>query len=102
MTVDKDEATRRKEREEEAAAKRQQNLMPSWHLKSTISNDLTSLGIEAQKHQPNGTSSSVGGLRSNADILSGLGKAKHQIKAETVEIVEEAKPVVDHTADCKS
>ncbi|KLO09836.1 hypothetical protein SCHPADRAFT_857378 [Schizopora paradoxa] len=99
MTVDKDEATRRKEREEEAAAKRQQNLMPSWHLKSTISNDLTSLGIEAQKLQSNGTSMSLGGLKSNADILSGLGKAKHQIKAETVEIVEEAKPVVDHTAD---
>jgi len=100
MTVDKDEATRRKEREEEAAAKRQQNLMPSWHLKSTISNDLTSLGVEAQKIQPNGASSStLGGLKSNADILSGLGKAKHQIKAETIEIVEDAKPAINHTAD---
>jgi len=101
MTIDKDEATRRKERDEEAAAKRQQNLLPSWHLKSTISNDLTSLGVEAQKLQPtNGAgSSALGGLKSNADILSGLGKAKQQPKAATLEIIEEAKPAVDHTAD---
>ena len=104
MSVDKDEATRRKEREEEAAAKRQQNLMPSWHLKSTISNDLTSLGIEAQHQQSNGAESSgMGGLKSNADILAGLGKPKEQLpKIEDSGVLEDVKPTVDHTADCKS
>lgn len=45
LSVDKDEATRRAERDREAAAKRQQNILPAWHLKSTISGDLTALGI---------------------------------------------------------
>jgi len=46
LTTDKDEETVRRERDEEAAAKRQQNIMPAWHLKSTISGDLTALGIK--------------------------------------------------------
>ncbi|TCD60740.1 hypothetical protein EIP91_009608 [Steccherinum ochraceum] len=45
LSVDKDEATQRMERDREAAAKRQQNILPAWHLKSTISGDLTALGI---------------------------------------------------------
>ncbi|KAI0792285.1 hypothetical protein C8Q75DRAFT_752189 [Abortiporus biennis] len=45
LSVDKDEATQRLERDKEAAAKRAQNVLPAWHLKSTISGDLTALGI---------------------------------------------------------
>ncbi|KIK46983.1 hypothetical protein CY34DRAFT_799831 [Suillus luteus UH-Slu-Lm8-n1] len=46
MSMDKDEATRRQERDAEAAAKRQQNALPAWHLKSTITGDLTALGMQ--------------------------------------------------------
>ncbi|KAJ3486221.1 hypothetical protein NLI96_g4391 [Meripilus lineatus] len=46
LSGDKDEATQRQERDKEAAAKRAQNVLPSWHLKSTISGDLTALGIK--------------------------------------------------------
>jgi transcription initiation factor TFIIE subunit alpha len=46
MSMDKDESTRKLKREEEAALKRQQNAVPAWHLKSTISGDLTALGIQ--------------------------------------------------------
>lgn len=45
ISGDKDEATQRLERDKEAAAKRAQNVLPAWHLKSTISGDLTALGI---------------------------------------------------------
>ncbi|KAH9996536.1 hypothetical protein BJV77DRAFT_987552 [Russula vinacea] len=34
------------ERLMEAAAKKQQNIMPLWHLRSTITDDLTALGIK--------------------------------------------------------
>ncbi|THH06029.1 hypothetical protein EW145_g4369 [Phellinidium pouzarii] len=109
MSVDKDEATRRREREAEAETKRQQNVLPSWHLKSTISNDLTALGIAAANANGNGKLSgneailsSLGkGVTSNADILIGLGKVKPQPKVEQseVNIMEEKKPEVDHNAD---
>ncbi|KAN0135599.1 TFIIE alpha subunit domain containing protein [Lactarius tabidus] len=52
LTTDKDEETVRRERDEEAAAKRQQNIMPAWHLKSTISGDLTALGIKENAQNP--------------------------------------------------
>ncbi|KAL5523175.1 hypothetical protein ACEPAF_1442 [Sanghuangporus sanghuang] len=110
MSVDKDEATRRREREAEADAKRQQNIMPSWHLKSTISNDLTALGVQAAHQQTNGKLtgneailSSLGkGPTSNGDVLRGLGKIKSsQPKAEPTQTspVEDVKPVIDHNAD---
>ena len=111
MSVDKDEATRKREREAEAEAKRQQNVMPAWHLKSTISGDLTSLGVAANAHQSealNGVDSNSAILsslttssRSNADILSGLGKVR-PVKAEMneISIVKDVKPVINQTADC--
>lgn len=106
LSVDKDEATRRREREEEAEMKRQQNALPTWHLKSTISNDLTALGIQAQNAKMSANEailSSLGkGGSSNADLLNGLGKVTPQVKVEQTEVtvVEEKKPEVDHTADC--
>ncbi|KAL4071438.1 hypothetical protein V8B97DRAFT_1871035 [Scleroderma yunnanense] len=71
MSMDKDEATRRQERDAEAAAKRQQNALPTWHLKSTITGDLTALGI-----QENARSMATSGTvvpSSNDDTLKGLG-----------------------------
>lgn len=108
MSIDKDEATRRREREAEAEAKRQQNIMPSWHLKSTISNDLTALGVAAVNQQTNGKLtgneailSSLGkGPTSNGDALRGLGLVKPKMEqVELSPIVEETKPTIDHNAD---
>jgi transcription initiation factor TFIIE subunit alpha len=44
ITLDKDPEMLRREREEAAAARRQQNQLPEWHLKSTINGELTALG----------------------------------------------------------
>ncbi|KAJ7596846.1 TFIIE alpha subunit-domain-containing protein [Mycena floridula] len=70
ISTDKDEATRRQERDAEAEMKRQQNALPAWHLKSTISGDLTALGIQehARAEAANPVLPS-----SNDDILRGLG-----------------------------
>jgi len=65
IQTDKDEATKKEEREREAEAKRQQNQMPSWHLKSTISGDLTALGIQQQARE-------AARLQSQAHILDSL------------------------------
>lgn len=108
---------------------RQQNIMPSWHTKSTISGDLTALGIAAASHaasmQRSPTSASVSGSNaaileslnnpsarpipkagpsSNAAILSGLGKAPNgAISTETgVKVEKDSKPVVDKQSDCPS
>lgn len=48
LSVDKDEAAQRLERDREANAKRMQNILPAWHLKSTITGDLTALGVRAE------------------------------------------------------
>ncbi|KZT69099.1 hypothetical protein DAEQUDRAFT_750949 [Daedalea quercina L-15889] len=72
LSVDKDEATRREERDREAAAKRQQNLMPSWHLKSTITGDLTALGVKENARTEVGQDANR--LPSSNDtVLKGLG-----------------------------
>ncbi|KAH9924074.1 TFIIE alpha subunit-domain-containing protein [Fomitopsis serialis] len=73
LSVDKDEATRKEERDREAAAKRQQNLMPSWHLKSTITGDLTALGVKETSRTEDGPSDANRLPSSNDTILKGLG-----------------------------
>ena len=77
MSVDKDEEAARAERDREAAAKRQQNALPKWHLQSTISGDLTALGI---KESARADATSVGDGNklpsSNDAILRGLGAPK--------------------------
>jgi transcription initiation factor TFIIE subunit alpha len=142
MSIDKDEATRRAEREKEAEAKRlvylyraaclvdvllrQQNIMPSWHTKSTISGDLTALGVAAASHaasiQRSPISASSGsnaaileslanpgarpipkaGASSNASILSGLGRAPNgPTSTETgVKVEKQEKPVINKQSDC--
>lgn len=109
MEADKDEATRRQEREAEAEAKRQQNALPSWHLKSTVSGDLTSLGVKAKVHEAKSTAGSNAAILEN---LAGLGKPRSlstsgtavgtpgvKVEQTEVTIAEEKK---DLTADCKS
>lgn len=101
LSVDKDEATRRREREAEAEAKRQQNVLPSWHLKSTISNDLTALGVAAV-NQTNGTSSGNDAILSS--LGDGLGKIKPPAKPDLPVITspQDVKPTIDHNADCEN
>ncbi|EPQ52268.1 hypothetical protein GLOTRDRAFT_140654 [Gloeophyllum trabeum ATCC 11539] len=98
MSLDKDEETRIQERNAEAAAKRQQNLMPSWHLKSTITGDLTALGEAENNRAPNGSSSLPGGtvLSSNDAILRGLAPLN---PTPTAPVVEDIKPVQTQEAD---
>jgi transcription initiation factor TFIIE subunit alpha len=106
LTTDKDEETVRRERDEEAAAKRQQNIMPAWHLKSTISGDLTALGIKENAQNP---AAQVPG-QASVDLdesLKGLGRVvrpsplKGQIDLEEDED-EDVKPDVkaSNEADC--
>lgn len=73
MALDKDEFTRRQERAAEAEMKRQQNALPAWHLKSTITGDLTALGIKETARAEEAAKAIVGGGGSNDDILRGLG-----------------------------
>ena len=72
MAMDKDEMTQRQERDALAEIKRQQNAMPAWHLKSTITGELTALGIKENARE---ASSMVNGNEqmSNDNILKGLG-----------------------------
>ena len=106
LTTDKDEETVRRERDEEAAAKRQQNIMPAWHLKSTISGDLTALGIKENAQNP--TAQVPGQASMDPDeSLKGLGRVvrpsplKGQIDLEEDED-EDVKPDVkaSNEADC--
>lgn len=95
MATDKDEATRRRERQEAAEAKRQQNQLPSWHLKSTISGDLTALGIAESAR--NAEAAAVPTPSSNEDILRSLGAKSMQKNAEQpfLEVKQEdVKPVI--------
>ncbi|THH00110.1 hypothetical protein EW026_g2364 [Hermanssonia centrifuga] len=95
LSVDKDEATQKAERDREAAAKRMQNILPAWHLKSTISGDLTALGIRenarAEEHidmerLPN----------SNDAILRGLSRPQ---EAPMRLVTEDEKPGIPQRTD---
>lgn len=104
MSMDKDEATRRKERQDEADAKRQQNQMPAWHLKSTISGDLTALGIAENARNASNAEANV--PSSNEDILRSLGSARAQPQQtrQMIQMDEEVKPVITQTQqeqDCE-
>ncbi|EIW54836.1 uncharacterized protein TRAVEDRAFT_30851 [Trametes versicolor FP-101664 SS1] len=91
LSVDKDEETARLERDREAAAKRQQNALPLWHLQSTISGDLTALGI---KESARADVSDANRLPSSNDaILRGLGAAQGP---PPITNGEDVKPIVVH------
>lgn len=91
MSVDKDEATQRAERDREAAAKRMQNVLPAWHLKSTISGDLTALGIRETARAEQHPDDAHRLPSSNDAILRGLGKVEEPVMRV---INEDVKPVV--------
>lgn len=100
LSVDKDEATRREERDREAAAKRQQNLMPSWHLKSTITGDLTALGVKENAR----TEDTSRLPSSNDSILKGLGivgSAAPPPQTNGIDIKPVAPTPQTQEADCK-
>jgi transcription initiation factor TFIIE subunit alpha len=67
-----DEDKRRREREKEAELKRQQNALPAWHLKSTITDDLTALGVKEAARQQSAVDQGLGG---GDESLRGLGIA---------------------------
>lgn len=119
MAMDKDESTRRQERAAEAELKRQQNALPAWHLKSTITGDLTALGIEETRRAEAVAAaaaaaaalSGAGGSGSgNDEILRGLGivgvpsRSAAGASASTEQVngsVEDEKPKVGQDdADC--
>ena len=106
MATDKDEATRRRERQEAAEAKRQQNILPSWHLKSTISGDLTALGIAESAR--NAEAAAATAPSSNEDILRSLGAKSLQRGSDQsyLEVKQEdVKPVISQQQrehDCES
>jgi len=101
ISSDKDEATRKMERDAQAELKRQQNALPSWHLKSTISGDLTALGIKenarAEAAVANGAAPT-----SNDDILRGLGVVgmkPNRTSSLVIEKERDVKPVINAEAD---
>ena len=102
LTMDKDEATQRAERDREAAAKRMQNILPAWHLKSTISGDLTALGIKENARAEEDAKDNTERLPSSNDtILRGLGKPDEQ----PVRLVaNDVKPDTSqaHEVDCEA
>ncbi|KAI9569973.1 TFIIE alpha subunit-domain-containing protein, partial [Boletus coccyginus] len=95
MSMDKDEATRRQERDAEAAAKRQQNLLPAWHLKSTISGDLTALGIQENAR----TVAVQPALPSGDELLKGLGTIGSSRLPQVAQPTEDTKPEINTEAD---
>lgn len=107
MAMDKDESTRKQERDAQADLKRQQNALPAWHLKSTITGDLTALGVKENAREAAVMSMPSG---SNDDILKGLGiiggSSSRSQGGVTVQNVvngtEDIKPVVNADADCMS
>ncbi|EKM57664.1 uncharacterized protein PHACADRAFT_251430 [Phanerochaete carnosa HHB-10118-sp] len=101
MSVDKDEATQRAERDREAAAKRMQNILPAWHLKSTISGDLTALGIREHARAEQQAEVDANRLPSSNDaILRGLTKVEPQ-PVRNIDLDVNVKPVVTQMNDAE-
>jgi transcription initiation factor TFIIE subunit alpha len=103
IASDKDEATRKMERDAQAELKRQQNALPSWHLKSTISGDLTALGIKENARAEAAVANGSAPV-SNDDVLRGLGvvgvKPTQTLSSASVtEKTREVKPVINPEAD---
>ena len=93
MAMDKDEITRKHERDAEADLKRQQNALPAWHLRSTITGDLTALGVQENARAED--------KLSNDDMLRGLGVAGRQVpQQQVINLVEDVKPVINPESDC--
>jgi transcription initiation factor TFIIE subunit alpha len=100
LTKDKDEATQRAERDKEAEAKRMQNILPAWHLKSTISGDLTALGIKENARAEEVAKDNIERLPNSNDALlrGGLKTDEQSVRIITADV----KPDIsrDREADC--
>ena len=108
MAMDKDESTRRLERDAEAEVKRQQNALPAWHLKSTITGDLTALGVKENARDAAIVGVGGAGQLSNDDILKGLGVVggSSRPNGQTMHTqsrgnMEDIKPTINVEADSK-
>jgi len=108
MAMDKDESTRRQERDAEAEIKRQQNALPAWHLKSTITGDLTALGVKESARDAAIVGVGGAGQLSNDDILKGLGVVGGSSRSNSQTMhsqsrgnMEDIKPTINVEADCK-
>ena len=107
LVMDKDESTRRQERDAEADLKRQQNALPSWHLKSTITGDLTALGVKESARAENNLANGSLAQVSNDDILKGLGvvggpskrQQQQQQQQPVINLVEDVKPIINRESD---
>ncbi|KAJ6615138.1 TFIIE alpha subunit-domain-containing protein [Mycena sp. CBHHK59/15] len=105
ISSDKDEATRRRERDEQAQAKRQQNALPEWHRVSTVSGHMTALGNEEQARASKDAGPGAAATSSsNDDILRGLGVvgvgSRKGDRRGVVSVVEkDVKPVINHEAE---
>ena len=103
LVMDKDESTRRQERDAEADLKRQQNALPSWHLKSTITGDLTALGVKESARAENNLANGSLAQVSNDDILKGLGVIgggpSKQQQQPVIRLVEDVKPIINRESD---
>ncbi|KAK7048234.1 HTH TFE/IIEalpha-type domain-containing protein [Favolaschia claudopus] len=106
ISTDKDEATRRRERDEQAEAKRLQNKLPEWIRKSTVSGHMTAVGNEEQaraNRDPSGAPI-MSSSSSNDDILRGLGvvgvgSSKGKNHRPMISLTDkDVKPVIDHNA----
>ncbi|KAG6819988.1 hypothetical protein H0H93_006818 [Arthromyces matolae] len=96
MSMDKDETTQKMERDAQAEMKRQQNALPAWHLKSTITGDLTALGVKETARAESNKNATV----SNDDLLRGLGvMGSKPSNALAPIVVEDVKPTVNHEVD---
>ena len=103
LVMDKDESTRRQERDAEADLRRQQNLLPTWHLKSTITGELTALGVIESARTENLMNDSSTQV-SNDDILKGLGvvggpSKQQQQQQPVINLVEDVKPTIKRESD---
>lgn len=99
MSMDKDETTQKLERDAQAEIKRQQNALPAWHLKSTITGDLTALGVKETARAESNKNLTA----SNDDILRGLGVVGgSRPDYSTPHVVEDKKPSVTDDGDCES
>lgn len=107
ISNDKDEATKRMERDAQAELKRQQNALPTWHLKSTISGDLTALGVKENARAEAAAAIQESISSSNDEILRGLGVMGAKPTNGTngsqstplLSMEEDVKPTVNHEVD---
>jgi transcription initiation factor TFIIE subunit alpha len=112
ISTDKDEATRILERNAEAEMKRQQNALPTWHLKSTITGELTTLGLKEKEREETAQQQQLQlemqQKQAADDALKGLGivgqssstTMRMQSTPQVMVAPEEVKPVINQEADC--